>query len=252
MLKAIIIDDEIRAGQSLHKMIQHVAGGRVEVLAVAQSAEQGLQLLKEQSPDLLFLDIQMPFMNGFELLEQLGKVDFAVIFTTAYDQFAIKAFRAAATDYLLKPIDMEELEAAIEKVGTQPKHHHLQMPQFEALFQAIQKPIPQRLALPTAEGLIFLPLANIIRLEADSNYTVFHTIKKERVIVSKTLKEFEGTLEQSHFFRIHNSHIINVLQIERYLRGDGGTVVMNDHTEIEVSRRRKEEFLKKIDETSLR
>lgn len=253
-MKAIILDDEPRAAQSLQKMLGFVAP-EVNVLVVFHDPLEALEKLPEFKPDLLFLDISMPHMTGFELLERLGKVDFEVVFTTAHDEFAVKAFRLAAVDYLLKPIDMDELLAAVKKVKTRLDSRSANSPApgllpIETLFRQMLR--PGRLALPTAEGLIFLELANILRLESDSNYTIFYTLKKEKIIISKTLKEFEELLTGSHFFRIHNSHIVNLLQIERYMRGEGGTVVMSDRMEIEVSRRRKEDFLKKLEETSIR
>jgi two-component system, LytTR family, response regulator len=192
----------------------------------------------------------MPDMTGFNMLEQLEAIGFDIIFTTAFDQYAIKAFRFSAVDYLLKPIDMDELKEAVHKFrqrreGAQPQQYE----QFNSLFHQITL---KKIALPMQEGLMFVNIDDIIRLQSTSNYTTFYLSNKKSIMVSKTLGDFETLLEPHYFYRTHNSHIINLAHAEKYLKGEGGTVVMSDKSEIEVSRRKKEEFLKKLEEVALR
>lgn len=248
-MKVYLIDDEINSLEAIAEMIRIVAPD-VQIIGKSYNPLDGLEQLRQNPPDLLFLDVQMPHLTGFQLLEKLGKIDFDVVFTTAYDQYAIQAFKVSATDYLLKPIDMDELERAIEKVR-QRRRGLSEFSAFEKLFQQVQSKTtePRRLALPTLEGLIFLPFDDILYLQSDSNYTTFYTLKKERIVVSRTLKEYEEILERHHFFRVHNSYIINILQIQRYVRGDGGAVIMSNGTEIEVSRRRKDDFVRKLEDS---
>lgn len=248
MLHSLIIDDEPRGSQSLQKMIQHHCKD-IDVLGIANSAEDGLRMIAEYKPDVIFLDVQMPYMNGFEMLEKMSSIDFDVIFTTAYDNYALKAFRFSAIDYLLKPIDIDELQQAVEKVRLKqgsPKDEGYR--HIEQLIHSVKSQTFNKVALPTSEGIIFLNIADIIRLEADSNYTRFFTLKKNQIIVSRTLGEYEEMLSESHFFRVHNRHLINLRHIERYIKGDGGSVIMSDNSEVEVARRKKEEFLKRIDQ----
>lgn len=246
-MKALIIDDEQNSAEALEEMLRLVAPD-LTVVGKAFSAQEGIEKINAHAPELVFLDIHMPHMTGFEMLEQLGKISFEVVFTTAYDQYALRAFKVAAADYLLKPIDMDELEAAVEKVR-QRQRGQSDFGSLEQLFRQMQsqQAEPKRLVLPTSEGLIFLPFEEIVYLQSDSNYTIFYTTHREKIIVSRTLKEFEGVLERHHFFRVHNSFIVNLLQIKRYVRGEGGTVVMRNEAEIEVSRRRKEDFIRKLE-----
>lgn len=247
--KTLIIDDEVRGCLSLQKMLQHTSTD-IEVSGLAHSGTEGLEKIEELKPDLVFLDIQMPDMTGFGMLEKLENINFDIIFTTAYDQYAIKAFRYSAVDYLLKPIDMDELKEALNKFrsrkdGTQPPQHQ----QLNTLFQQVTL---KKITLPTQEGLLFVNIDDIIRLQSTSNYTTFYLGNKKSIVVSKTLGEFESILEPHHFYRTHNSHIINLGHIEKYIKGEGGTVIMTDKTEIEVSRRKKDDFLKKLEEVALK
>ena len=188
----------------------------------------------------------MPVMNGFEMLNNLPDKNFHIIFTTAYDQYAIKAIKYAAFDYLLKPIDIEELKTAVSKFDTkialQTKN------QVELLQQNIRQPKNHlhKLAIPTLEGLFFYDINQVIHLEANSNYTHIHFLNKTKILASKTLKEFEELLPEDIFFRPHHSHIINLQYIKRYIKGDGGQIELQNGIFVDVSRRKKEEFLKII------
>lgn len=242
MIKAIIVDDEARGRQGLANLIKEYCPD-VEVLALCESAREALQKIPELKPELLFLDVEMPEMSGFDLLEQLPSHDFDVIFTTAHSEHAIKAIKFSALDYLLKPIDGDELKEAVDKniqKRTEEQAHRMQLLLNN---RKSASGVYDKIALPTSEGYLFLPVEEILRCEASGSYTLFYLDKKEPILVCKNLKEYEELLIESGFYRIHHSHLVNVKHIQKYLRGDGGQVVMKDGSVIEVSRRKKEAFL---------
>jgi two-component system, LytTR family, response regulator len=249
ILRSIIVEDELGGRNALKAILKQFP----EVLLVgeASNAEEARVLIAELKPDLLLLDIEMPFKNGFELLSEIPDRTFDVIFTTAYDSYAIRAIKFSAIDYLLKPVDPEELQMALERV-LEKKNHNSYQPQLqiENLLDNLKSIHKQnfKLSLPTAEGTLFIPIEEIMRCESDANYTrFFFKDGTKPVVVSKTLKEFEELLSDYGFCRIHNSHMINLKFIRRYIRGEGGTVVMLDGTEVEVSRRKKEIFQKALE-----
>ena len=188
----------------------------------------------------------MPRMNGFEMLNELKEKNFHVIFTTAYDQYAIKAIKYAAFDYLLKPVDIEELKSAVAKIDTTEIGQTKK--QADLLQQNLQHPkkLLHKLAIPTLEGLFFYNINDIIRLEANSNYTYIWFSNNTKILASKTLKEFEELLPEDIFFRTHHSHLINLNFIKRYIKGDGGQIELQNGSFVDVSRRKKDEFLKAI------
>ncbi|MBN9383343.1 MAG: response regulator transcription factor [Chitinophagaceae bacterium] len=241
MITAIIIDDEAKGRMALgQKLKAYCPDVRVE--GEAEDGEEGLKLIEELQPDVVFLDIEMPRLNGFDMLLKLQRKDFHLIFTTAYDHYAIKAIRFAAFDYLLKPVDIEELKAAVEKIiqnGQQPNNGR----RLETLAHNLQTAL-NKIAISTLEGLLFFDINDIIHIEAQSNYTVFSFSNRPRLTVSKTLKEFEDLLPSEQFFRTHHSHIINLQYIKRYIKGDGGQIELNNGELVDVSRKKKEEFLK--------
>jgi two-component system, LytTR family, response regulator len=245
MITAIIIDDEAKGRLALREKLSAYCP-LVQVLAEADNGQEALLLIQHNKPQLIFLDIEMPRMNGFEMLNALQEKNFHVIFTTAYDQYAIKAIKYAAFDYLLKPIDIEELKTAVEKIEL--KETNQTKKQVELLQQNIEHPKKQlnKLAIPTLEGLLFFDINDIIHLEANSNYTFIHFSGKPKITASKTLKEFEEILPEDIFFRTHHSHLINLNYIKRYIKGDGGQIELQNGNYVDVSRRKKEEFLKAI------
>jgi two-component system LytT family response regulator len=245
-MKAIIIDDEVRGCLTLQKMLQHVAPG-IELAGMAHNGADGLALIASARPDLVFLDIQMPDMTGFDVLQQVGNIHFQVIFTTAYDEFALKAFRFAAVDYLLKPIDIDELQQAVEKCKNAGSPAQKEPAPLERLLQQVRNLEARKLALPSSEGMLFVDVSDIIYLQSSSNYTTFFTATKGKILVSKSMGDFEEMLTANNFFRIHNSNLINLLKIEKFIKGEGGTVIMSNKMELEVSRRRKEEFIRKLE-----
>jgi two-component system LytT family response regulator len=245
MITAIIIDDEAKGRLALRKKLQQYCPS-VTILAEAADGLEAIDIIEKHRPQLIFLDIEMPKMNGFEMLNAITEKNFHIIFTTAYDQYAIKAIKYAAFDYLLKPVDIEELKTAVAKIDT--KENNQTKNQAQLLQQNIQHPKKQfnKLAIPTLEGLLFFDINEIIHLEANSNYTILFFLNKPKITASKTLKEFEELLPDDIFFRPHHSHMINLNYIKRYIRGDGGQIEMQNGVFVDVSRRKKEEFLKAI------
>ena len=245
MHKAIIVDDEAKGRLSIREKLREYCP-QVEVIAEAANGREGIAAIEQHQPDIIFLDIEMPGMNGFEMLNNLPDKNFHIVFTTAYNQYAIKAIKYAAFDYLLKPIDIDELKEAVEKIGKLKSSHTRE--QINLLQHNIGNPrkLPNKLAVHTMEGLLFYNIADIEYLEANSNYTNFHFADKTKIIASKTLKEFEELLPDEIFFRPHNSFLINLNRIKRYIKGDGGQIELQTGVFIDVSRRKKEEFLKII------
>ena len=245
MLHAIIVDDEPNCCEVLSTLLQKYCS-EVNITAVCYSGKEALQAIYEKQPDLVFLDVEMPKMNGFEMLERLQNINFDLIFTTSFDQYALKAIRYSAIDYLLKPIDREELQKAVQKVIQRSRKPLAQ--QLELLLQKVHHPaaILNKIALPTSEGLQMIPVDSIISCESDSNYTVLLLKNKQKAIVSRTLKEIEEMLEDQPFARVHHSHLVNLNEISKYVRGEGGYLVMSDGSTIDVSRSKKELLLKKL------
>ena len=245
MITATIVDDESDCCESLVMLLQRYCP-EVKVLDVCYSAETALQCIKEHEPHILFLDIEMPFMNGFEMLEKLGEINFKLVFTTSYDQYAIKAIRFSALDYLLKPIDRDELQKAVNKASQQNQHHLPE--QLDILIQKLKNPvIPiSKIAIPTMEGFQLVAVDFIISCESQGNYTQFYLKDKRKIIASRNLKDTEELLEDYPFIRVHHSHIVNINEVEKYIKGEGGYLIMSDGSSISVSKSRKELLLKKI------
>ncbi|HNE51313.1 MAG TPA: LytTR family DNA-binding domain-containing protein [Chitinophagales bacterium] len=249
-IKAILIDDESNNRLALHKMIERFCP-QVEVVAECESVDSAIEKIENLSPDVVFLDVEMPGKNGFDLLAYYNyHCPFEIIFTTAYSQYAVKAFRFSALDYLLKPVDPEELIRAVHKLSSKIAED-IKNKQFELLEQKINhKDLSKKqLAISTLEGIYFASLDEIIHVDADSSYTKIFLTNGDMIMSSKPLKYFEELLEDYDFVRVHQSHIINLKLIRRYVRGDGGQVIMMNGTEIEVSRRKKDDLLAKISDT---
>lgn len=244
MLKALIIDDEPYSCEALASLLEDIP--EMEVTAICHDATEALTAIKKYSPDLVFLDVEMPKMNGFEMLEQLPSVNFEIIFTTSYDQYALKAIRFSAIDYLLKPIDQEELLTAVQKVISRSQKPIAQ--QLEILMQKIHQPSTpiNKIAMPTMEGLQMIPVDSIISCESDSNYTILLLKNRKKIIVSRTLKEIEELLEEHSFVRVHRCYLANLNEVEKYVKGEGGYLVMSDGTTIDVARNKKEVLMKKL------
>lgn len=240
-MKSLIIDDEPDAVEALHLTLMETCP-EVAVAGKFTDPVKGLAAIRSLKPDLVFLDIEMPVLNGFQLLEELGDIPFALIFATAYDRFAVKAFRYSAVDYLLKPVVPEELRKAVDKAMEKQR---IEKVQIELLRQQLYAPDAKRfdkIALPYAHGYTFVELADVMYCESDSSYTKFYLVTGEMYLITKTLGDVEEMLAGGDFFRIHKQFLVNMRHIRSYTRGDGGYVVMPNKISIPVSRIKKEEF----------
>lgn len=243
MLRAVLIDDEKNALEVLQMQLQQFCKN-VEVAECCPGGEKGIAAIKKHQPELVFLDIEMPHKNGFDVLKETAAYNYDVIFTTAYDQFAIKAFKHSAVDYLLKPIDILELQEAVEKAAKKKGGAGLEQ-KLKILLQQMDTGAAKaniRIALPVGDGMQFFDMNEISRCESESNYTHIFLANGKKHTVAKTLKDVEEILGGHPFFRIHQSHLVNMNHISKYIKGDSGYITMNDGTSIALSRSRKESF----------
>jgi two-component system LytT family response regulator len=242
MLTAVILDDEERGSRLLLQKLKGFETS-LQVLAAFNQPAIALAEISALKPDVLFLDVEMPGMNGFQFLESLGTFDFEVIFTTAYDTYTLDALRLSAVDYLMKPVDEDDLDAAITRLHkrVQEKRH------FKNKHTDHEKtPTSKRLALPTSEGVYLVEKSTITHVEAMSNYSTFHTVNHKKIIVSKTLREYEDLLCDNQFIRVSRSAIVNLDFVVKYRKGEGGTLELADGKEIEVSAGKKNTLLEKL------
>lgn len=241
MVKAVIIDDEKKSRQALTGLLERYCHN-VIILGEAEGVQSGIEMIKSTSPDVIFLDIQMQDGSGFRLLQSFEKIDFEIVFTTAFDQYAIKAIRFSALDYLLKPIVPQELMEAVRKVEDikMARQQNIQE-NINVLLENIQNPVESRkIILSTAEKIHVVDVDNIIRCESDNYYTKFFFMDGSRLLISKTLKESESLLRGHQFIRSHKSHLVNTKYIRGFVKSDGGYILMSDNSKVPVSRRRKE------------
>jgi two-component system LytT family response regulator len=239
-IRSIIIDDEPNNIENLQAII-NANCTEVEVIATAFDAATGIAAIKAHRPDLVFLDIQMPQASGFDVLKAFTNINFEVVFITAYDQYGIQAIKFSALDYLLKPINISEFKLAIikakEKITTKKKDHNIE--NLLEYIKAGQRESP-KLALPTLNEIVYVKVSSIIRCEAANNYTTFYLDNGERILVCKTLKEFDELLRPYRFIRTHQSHLVNLQFVKSYLKEDGGALLLNDLTRIPISRQNRE------------
>lgn len=251
MTKGLIIDDEKHCADNLEWQLKQYCP-EVEIVAVCNSGEKGLHQIQRNQPQLIFLDVEMPTMNGFEMLEGLKEIDFDIIFTTAFNQYAIRAIKFGALDYLIKPIDKDELRDAVNK-HLQNRHRD-SFKQLTALLSHIRKSNDlsfQKIALPTMHSYELVPLNNIMVCESNNNYTNVRLNNGQNILISKTLKQIGDLLDMPPFFRVHNSFLVNLQYAIRYVKGEGGYLVLNDDMTIPVARSKKEELLKLITHLSV-
>ena len=244
MIKAILVEDEVHCLETLNRLVTDYCPG-VQVMDLCDSAKKGLAAIEKYAPDLVFLDIEMPSMNGFELLEQFKEIPFAVIFTTSYDQYAIKAIRFSALDYLLKPIAARELVLAVNRVKTQKSPPSAE--QFRMLTDQVQLKTMgfTKIAIPTIEGFELIPADQVLRCEADDNYTYLFLKNKTKITACRTLKEVEEQLQAFPFFtRVHHSYLVNMNEVTKYVRSERSYLIMSDGSAVQVSRRRKDALMK--------
>jgi two-component system, LytTR family, response regulator len=245
MIKAIIIDDEPDCVRLLSLQIKMYCP-QIEILAECTNAEEGLALLRQTAVDVLFLDIEMPKINGFQLLEALGELPFAVVFTTAYDQFAVKAFKYSAIDYLLKPIEAKDLKDAVKKLEKKQLTNGAQLELLKEHLNKTHKKPTDKIALPYKDGVVFVEYKNILYCESDDNYTQFHLVDGHKYLVSKTLREVQEVLEEFHFLRIHRQYLVNLDHIKRFSKAEGATVIMSDERAIPVARSQKDKLVERF------
>jgi two-component system LytT family response regulator len=239
-IRSIIIDDEPNNIENLQAIL-HKYCAEVEVIAIANSADDGIAAIKTHQPDLLFLDIQMPEKSGFDVLKAFTQIYFEIIFITAYDQYGIQAIKFSALDYLLKPIDINELKLSVDKarhkIAAKQKNNNI-----ENLLEYIKSghQAPPKIALPTLQEIMYVKVSDIVRCEASNNYTLFYLQSGENILVCKTLKEFAELLKPYNFVRTHQSHLINLYFVKSYLKEDGGSLFLNDRTKIPISRQNRD------------
>ncbi|WP_299222935.1 LytTR family DNA-binding domain-containing protein [uncultured Psychroserpens sp.] len=244
MIKAVIVDDEPKAIQSLSWELSNFSND-IEVVETFSNPEEAILYLNSNTPDCLFLDIQMPTMDGFQFLERLSKKEFAVVITTAYDEYAIKALKHEAIDYLLKPIDSDDLDATIQKI----KKHSFRMLNVSKIEEVLTnfngKFDKQRITINSDGKLIFLNIDDILYVESDGNYSTIILQDAPKIVITKKLKEVDEILPKHYFFRIHNSYIVNLNKIKEFIKSEGYVVMQSNH-KIPVARQRKSDFLEKL------
>jgi two-component system, LytTR family, response regulator len=245
LLKAILVDDEPSSLQNLQQKIIEFCPD-IKIVSTAQKPEEAIFLIRHHNPDVIFLDIEMPRMSGFRLLEELQDVHAEIIFTTAYNHYAIDAIRISAFDYLVKPISVEDLQNTANRLMLQ--HKRQTQEKLNILKKSLQENKSQEdsIAIPTSDGMEFINIKNIIRIESSSNYSKLYLLNGHTLLVTRLLKDFEEMLLPYRFYRVHHSHVINLSYIKKYIRGEGGQVVMRNGDVVDVARRKKEEFLKLI------
>jgi|SRR5450432_1252448 len=244
-LKAILIDDELNSLQNLQFKIQEYCP-IIKIVAQTQNPEEAIQFIRQYKPDVIFLDIEMPKMSGFKMLEQVDDIDFEIIFITAYNHYAINAIRISAFDYLVKPVAIEELQSTIDRLSQSTVIKTRE--RADTLLKNLANPKSQddQIAIPTTDGLEFIQIKQIIRIESSSNYSKLFLQEGPQLLVTRQLKDFEELLSDYRFYRVHHSHLINLNYIAKYIRGDGGQIILRNGDIIDVSRRKKEVFLKLI------
>jgi two-component system, LytTR family, response regulator len=252
-MRAIIIDDEINSIKALSMLLKKCCPD-LTAITECPTAQQGIDTLRRLNSgedNLVLLDIEMPFMNGFELLQQIQEVNFELIFITAYNQYAIDAFKFNAVDYLLKPVSAIDLSAAIRRV-MQRMSKKLSLDQIAQLLASVQPPSaprprhPAKIALPSLDGIQYFSPDEIVRCEAKNNYSLFIFKTHAPLLVSRNLREYEDMLTPHHFLRVHKSHLVNLQYVRKYLRGEGGQLIMEDGATVDVARNRKEEVLQRL------
>lgn len=243
MIRSIIVDDESKSISTLDKFLSDFCP-EIEIIGTAANINKAKELIENLAPQLVFLDIEMPFGNGFDLLQSFEKINFEVIFITAFNQYAITAFRFSALDYLLKPVNISELQAAVARAA-QRIQEKASSQNYELLLKNLQTESvsEQQIVVHDTNGQHIFKLNEILYCVADGSYTHIHLVQGKVFVSSKNLKEYEGLLPPSHFFRIHHGHIVNIAHIKQVLRGRGGSVSMKDGKELEISVRKKDAFL---------
>ena len=242
-MRAIIVDDELLVAKNLELILNRYCP-EVEVAAIAHSADAAEKLIKDMDPDLVFLDVEMPHGNGFDLLKRFNQIRFGLIFVTAFDHYAINAIKYSAIDYLLKPIDIDDLVGAVRKAAIQLKNRSVNQ-SLNILLHNVAQPAArlQKLSLPTMDGMVFLNINDIMYCKSEGNYTTFYLENGQSHLITRQIGVYEELLPEPLFCRIHRQYIVNVNKVSKYVKGRGGHVIMTDGKEIDVSVRKKDDFL---------
>ena len=251
IIKAIIIDDQIEAINSLKQDVLSLFPNDIQIVGHSTAIDEAVVMFKEFKPDLIFLDIDLKVGTGFDFLKIITQFEFSdydIIFTTAFNQFAIKAIKYSAFDYLLKPIDTDELKLSIERLKKQFETQNETKQRIDLILsqENEQGTLPEKLVLSTTNQVYFVDIKTIVRCEADHNYTIFHLADDSKIMVSKTLKEYEGILKKHNFFRTHQSHLVNFNFVVSYIKDDGGMLALSTNDNVPISRRKKDEVIAKL------
>jgi len=245
-LKAIIVDDEEASRDTLQNYLVKYCP-EVVLMGTGNSAKQGVELIQQHKPDIVFLDVEMPYGNAFDLLEQVPDISFETVFVTAFSNYALKALNLSAAYYILKPIEIDELILSVEKIKAQ-KEGHQKLLHTKILVENIhaENKQAQKIVLPLLEGFEVIPVKDIIRCEANDNFTDFILTNNRKIMICRTLKQYETMLEEYNFVRVHKSHLINIQHVTKYLKGKGGQLIMSDQSYVDVSPNKKEELMKRF------
>ncbi len=242
-IKTVLVDDEKSSLKILEHLLEKNAPD-VEIVGTASSVKEGINVIDKLKPDLVFLDISMPDGDGFEVIDKVSYKGFSVVFSTAYDEYAIRAFDVSALHYILKPVQAKDLVEAVNRYKS-TKSDDIQQ-KMEIFAKIVNKEQPTKLILPTSSGMNIIDIQDIVRCESSNNYTTFFMTNKTKIVVSKSIQVYEHLLSQTHFCRLHNKHIVNLKFIKKYVKGRGGYVILLDGTQVDVSEGRKKEFIKKL------
>ena len=253
MLRAIVIDDEPESLQAVTAQIRNFCP-QVEIIDACDSAELGIQSIRKFQPDLIFLDIEMPGMTGLEMLRSFDQINFGVIFITAHNEYAIDAIKLSALDYLLKPLDIEQLEEAVKKAEEKYSREKT-LDRFQLMMELMegrpnasnQQTQSQTIALPTMDSIIYEKVSNIINIEAHQNYCKFYFENRDAILISRNIGSYEDSLTKFNFMRVHRSHMVNLDKVDEFKRTDGGALIMTNGRNIDISRSKKEEVLKRLE-----
>lgn len=243
-MKAVLVEDEKHSRETLRNLIEEFCKD-VTVVGAAESVEEAVQLIRSVNPDLVFLDIELQTGSGFDVLSKLSDMSFDVIFTTAYEHYAIRAIKFSSLDYLLKPIDVEELQQAINKAHTK-KNAAYQKQQLDTLLANMAGKQMKRICLATADRLEFVSVDDICLCEASGSYTNVYLKGGRKIMVSKHLKEYETLLTDEQFMRVHNSYLVNLKEVKQYVKSEGGYLLMNDDMQVSISPKKRDEFLARV------
>lgn len=244
-MKTILVDDEPHCISRMKMLLNDYCLNEISIVDTCMDIDSAEKSILKHKPQLVFLDVQINDKTGFDLLKRFEKIDFKVVFATAYERYALEAIKFSAVDYLLKPIDPDDLIATVQKLKNETAENE-NGTGYDLLFENLQSLKNRKIAVPTQTEILFIPMDDIIHCKSDVNYTTIFLKSGKSIFVAKTLKSFESLLSPHHFFRIHNSHLVNLNCIKSYIKGKGGYVILDDGTSIDVSVRRKEEFLEKL------